>query len=249
MAGSFPGCQGEIDIAQNVERARRVADGLVDVLDGNDGIRHVVEKLGAPPLYRGASWSAGMRWRRVPPRRRRILVVGDSISAEYGLKRGSGWVALLQRRLAADQSPLEVVNASISGDTTSGGRSRLPALLTQHRPAVVVIELGANDALRGLPLADDRGQSGRHGSAGAHRPAPGCCWWACRCRRTTAPITPTRFAGLVPEGRQGTAGRAGAVLAEGRGRHGRSRRAGSRPIASIPPKRHSRACWRTCGRN
>jgi acyl-CoA thioesterase I len=82
----------------------------------------------------------------------RILVVGDSLSAEYGLKRGSGWVALLEQRLAQDKSKAQVINASISGDTTSGGRSRLPALLAQHRPTLVIIELGGNDALRGLPL-------------------------------------------------------------------------------------------------
>ena len=81
-----------------------------------------------------------------------ILVVGDSLSAEYGLKRGTGWVALLGQRLATEKKSAAVVNASISGDTTSGGRSRLPALLTRHKPAVVVIELGGNDALRGLPL-------------------------------------------------------------------------------------------------
>jgi acyl-CoA thioesterase-1 len=81
-----------------------------------------------------------------------ILVVGDSLSAEYGLRRGSGWVALLEQRLAQNKKSVRVVNASISGDTTSGGRSRLPALLKQHQPAVVVIELGGNDALRGLPL-------------------------------------------------------------------------------------------------
>ena len=81
-----------------------------------------------------------------------ILVVGDSLSAEYGLKRGTGWVALLGQRLATEKKSAVVVNASISGDTTSGGRSRLPALLTRHKPAVVVIELGGNDALRGLPL-------------------------------------------------------------------------------------------------
>jgi acyl-CoA thioesterase-1 len=85
-----------------------------------------------------------------------LLVVGDSLSAEYGLARGSGWVALLEARLAQDKRPLKVVNASISGDTTSGGRSRLPALLTLHQPQVVVIELGGNDALRGLPLATSR---------------------------------------------------------------------------------------------
>jgi acyl-CoA thioesterase-1 len=81
-----------------------------------------------------------------------ILVLGDSLSAEYGLKRGSGWVALLEQRLSAQTIAATVINASISGDTTSGGRSRLNALLAQHRPTHVVIELGGNDALRGLPL-------------------------------------------------------------------------------------------------
>jgi acyl-CoA thioesterase-1 len=83
---------------------------------------------------------------------RTLLVLGDSLSAEYGIARGSGWVALLERRLAQQKLPVRVVNASISGDTTSGGRSRLPALLQQHAPQVVVIALGGNDALRGLPL-------------------------------------------------------------------------------------------------
>ena len=88
-----------------------------------------------------------------PPRAKPVvLVVGDSLSAEYGLQRGSGWVALLEQRLAREKVDATVVNASISGDTTAGGRSRLHALLKQHAPAVVVIELGANDALRGLPL-------------------------------------------------------------------------------------------------
>jgi len=82
-----------------------------------------------------------------------VLVVGDSLSAEYGLKRGEGWVPLLQQRLEKEKVRAGVVNASISGDTTAGGRARLPGLLAQHRPDVVVLELGANDALRGLPLA------------------------------------------------------------------------------------------------
>ena len=85
-----------------------------------------------------------------------LLVVGDSLSAEYGLPRGSGWVALLEQRLAQQQFKAKVVNASISGDTTSGGRSRLPALLKVHTPSHVLIELGGNDALRGLPLAMTR---------------------------------------------------------------------------------------------
>jgi acyl-CoA thioesterase I len=82
-----------------------------------------------------------------------ILVVGDSLSAEYGLARGTGWVALLEKKLIAEKIQAKVVNASISGDTTSGGRSRLPALLAQHKPTHVIIELGGNDALRGLPMA------------------------------------------------------------------------------------------------
>ena len=89
-----------------------------------------------------------------------VLVVGDSLSAEYGLKRGSGWVALLAVQLAQREIAASVVNASISGDTTSGGRSRLPQLLAQHRPAVVILELGGNDALRGLPLAMTRDNLG-----------------------------------------------------------------------------------------
>ena len=81
-----------------------------------------------------------------------ILVVGDSLSAEYGIARGTGWVALLEKKLAAEKIAAKVINASISGDTTAGGRSRLPALLKTHQPGVVVIELGSNDALRGLSL-------------------------------------------------------------------------------------------------
>jgi acyl-CoA thioesterase-1 len=82
-----------------------------------------------------------------------VLVLGDSLSAEYGLARGSGWVALLEQKLKAEKIDARIVNASISGETTSGGRARLPALLNQHHPNLVVIELGANDGLRGLPVA------------------------------------------------------------------------------------------------
>ena len=85
-----------------------------------------------------------------------ILVVGDSLSAEYGLARGKGWVALLEQQLSQQKIGAQVVNASISGDTTSSGRSRLPALLKRHAPHIVIIELGGNDALRGLPLSMTR---------------------------------------------------------------------------------------------
>ena len=87
---------------------------------------------------------------------RPILVVGDSLSAEYGLVRGSGWVALLEQRLAREHIDATVVNASISGDTTAGGLARLPTLLRERKPGLVVIELGANDALRGLPIETTR---------------------------------------------------------------------------------------------
>jgi acyl-CoA thioesterase-1 len=82
-----------------------------------------------------------------------LLVLGDSLSAEYGLARGEGWVPLLEKRLQADKLDVKVVNASISGDTTSGGRARLQPLLDKHKPDVLVLELGANDALRGLSIA------------------------------------------------------------------------------------------------
>ena len=111
--------------------------------------RHFIAAL-AGSLFVGLS--ADLRAQGAPAGRT-ILVVGDSLSAEYGLKRGSGWVALLEKRLAQEKIAARVVNASISGDTTSGGRSRLPALLALHKPSIVIIELGGNDALRGLPLA------------------------------------------------------------------------------------------------
>ena len=85
-----------------------------------------------------------------------LLVVGDSISAGFGLASGEGWVNLLIAKLKAEGFGYRVVNASISGDTTAGGRARLPALLKQHHPAIVVIELGGNDALRGGDLATTR---------------------------------------------------------------------------------------------
>lgn len=82
-----------------------------------------------------------------------IVVLGDSISAEYGLPRDTGWVALMRQRLASERIDYSVANASISGDTTSGGRARMPELMQRLKPSIVIVELGANDALRGVPLA------------------------------------------------------------------------------------------------
>lgn len=114
------------------------------MLGGLAGLLGMGLGLGALPL---SAWSATQA-KAAPVT---LLIVGDSLSAEYGLTRGTGWVALLERRLAL-RPGARVINASISGDTTSGGAARLPALLTTHRPTHVLIELGGNDALRGLPI-------------------------------------------------------------------------------------------------
>ena len=83
-----------------------------------------------------------------------ILILGDSLSAGYGIDTEDSWVRALERRLGAEGYPHRVGNASISGETSSGGRERLPVLLARHRPALVIIELGGNDGLRGIALAE-----------------------------------------------------------------------------------------------
>lgn len=83
-----------------------------------------------------------------------ILIVGDSLSAAYGMPVEQGWVRLLQQRLDTDRYPYTIVNASISGDTTANALNRLPQALTRHQPSIVVLELGGNDGLRGLSLAE-----------------------------------------------------------------------------------------------
>jgi len=95
--------------------------------------------------------SFGMHAQELIPNR--ILVLGDSISAAYGIPSGTGWVNLLQERLKKDQHRFTIVNASISGETSAGGKARISLLLKQHQPNIVIVELGANDALRGFPLS------------------------------------------------------------------------------------------------
>ena len=85
-----------------------------------------------------------------------MLVLGDSLSAAYGIPTDAGWVSLLQQRLLANGYAHEIVNASISGETTNGGLSRLPGLMAKHKPDVVVVELGANDGLRGFSVERTR---------------------------------------------------------------------------------------------
>lgn len=92
------------------------------------------------------------------PSSRGVLVLGDSLSAAYGIPVESGWVALLEKKVLERGTLREapVVNAAISGETTAGGLARLPLLLARHRPGIVIVELGANDGLRGLPLEQIR---------------------------------------------------------------------------------------------
>ncbi|RPE75861.1 arylesterase [Vulcaniibacterium tengchongense] len=104
----------------------------------------------------GPAWAAAPAARAVPAPQRTVLVMGDSLSAAYGLSASQGWVALTAERIARTRPGWRVVNASISGETTAGGAARIDGELKRNKPAVVVIELGANDGLRGLPLAQSR---------------------------------------------------------------------------------------------
>jgi acyl-CoA thioesterase-1 len=126
------------------------------------------------------------------------LILGDSLSAEYGLVRGTGWVPLLQKRLQADATGVDVVNASISGETTSGGRARVQALLDKYRPGVVVIELGGNDALRGLAL-DATDQNLRDIIQAAQKARAKVVILGMQIPPNYGPDYTDRFAGLFPK--------------------------------------------------
>lgn len=91
-----------------------------------------------------------------PAAQRTVLVMGDSLSAAYGLSAAQGWVSLTGQKIAKEKTGWRIVNASISGETAAGGAARIAAELKRHKPSVVVIELGANDGLRGLPIAQTR---------------------------------------------------------------------------------------------
>lgn len=110
----------------------------------------------APAIAQPARKPAPATNAAVPAAQRTVLVMGDSLSAGYGLAAPQSWVSLTARKIAAEKPGWRVVNASISGETTAGGAARIAAELKRHKPAVVVIELGANDGLRGLPLAQTR---------------------------------------------------------------------------------------------
>lgn len=143
---------------KSFERFKETAGSDMSALSGNWKISpRDFTKPAAMLLAAGLLALPALNWAQTPAVAKSagldtVLVVGDSLSAEYGLKRGTGWVPLLEKQIVQEKKSARVVNASISGDTSSGGRSRLASLLAQHKPGVVVIELGGNDALRGLPL-------------------------------------------------------------------------------------------------
>lgn len=113
-------------------------------------MRPLIIRLTAFILLWTASWQAAAQQSQEPPHT--LLVFGDSLSAAYGIQEEQGWVALLAEKLHSEDWPWKVVNGSVSGETSSGGRARLPAMLEAHEPALVILELGGNDGLRGLPL-------------------------------------------------------------------------------------------------
>jgi acyl-CoA thioesterase-1 len=168
-----------------------------------------------------------------------ILVLGDSLSSAYGMARERGWVALLEARLKQERLDYSVVNASISGDTSGGARARFTPLLDKHRPAIVVLELGGNDGLRGLPVTQMRTQPvGDHqrvaeprGARAARRRAD--------CRRTTARSTPARSKRPTASSRKRTACALVPFILEDF--------AGNpeyfQPIACIRTSRRSNSCW------
>ena len=131
-----------------------------------------------------------------------VLVLGDSLSAGYGLEPGQGWVTLLEKRLGKLGYEYRVVNASISGETTAGGLERAPRALQLHKPEIVVVELGANDGLRGLPIRHGSRQSGEDRDAHAARQARRHCSSECSCHPTTGRDTPRSFAGCTRTSRK-----------------------------------------------
>lgn len=139
-------------------------------------------KAGYAACRRGMQWAIGLvallallpAFAQTPaaatadPAQRTVLVMGDSLSAGYGMAAPEGWVSLLGERLVREKPGWRVVNASISGETTAGGSSRIVDEVLRHRPGVVVIALGANDGLRGLPLAEARRNLARMIGASQH---------------------------------------------------------------------------------
>ena len=120
------------------------------------GAWQVRVQQGVTALLLALALPVAMAQAAVPAPARKVLVMGDSLSAAYGLSPAQGWVALTDRRLQAQRPGWRMANASVSGETTAGGASRIAGELARHKPEVVVIELGANDGLRGLPLVQTR---------------------------------------------------------------------------------------------
>jgi acyl-CoA thioesterase-1 len=239
---------GEIDIPQNVQAPEESVTDLKRCSTAIKGCREIVSVMKKPqekamhPLHRHRRHCIALCGRRRctlaiagagtgQNAARKILVLGDSLSAEYGLARGTGWVTLLEQRLAQQHPNASVVNASISGETTAGGRSRLPALLKQHQPQIVVIELGATTRCAACRCSRPKNlrlmlQVSRSGAkaAGGHADAPN---YGASYGRDFAQIY-TRVA-------QDTRTPAGAVPPQRRGRYSECRRA-------VPGRPHPPPC-------
>ena len=130
-----------------------------------------------------------------------LMVFGDSLSASYGIDEDAGWVNLLAIQIEDTQLPFVVVNGSVSGETTTGGLSRLPSLLDNYAPELVILELGGNDGLRGLPLAQMRQNLSAMVDL-ISKPEQMSCWRASRYLRTTVPVIPFRSSRSTPSWRR-----------------------------------------------
>ena len=238
-------------VRQNGERSLGAANLLAESLRRQHHRRvvhqAVLRSLPFCPVPRPARLRRGRAARAAdaPAAAPTILVLGDSLSAAYGIRVEQGWVALLQTRLRAKGYGYRVVNASSSGETTGGALARLPRALATHRPAIVIVELGGNDGLRGLPVADIRREPRRHhphfaagrgeGPAGRHEDSA-------QLRPGLHPRLPRP---VWRPGARSTSCRCVPFLLDGR-RAGRSAVAGRRHPSRRRPR--SRGCWTRSGR-
>ena len=115
---------------------------------------HAMKRSAKTVWLLAAAWALSLAWSATAFAAGSVLIFGDSLASAYGIAERRGWVALLGERLKRERRDYGVVNASISGETTLGGLARLPKILGEHRPSVVILELGGNDGLRGLPVAE-----------------------------------------------------------------------------------------------
>jgi hypothetical protein len=200
---------------QNGQRLATVIHPFGQIPNLND--HRCVPTMSRFPNYRGLLL-AGLMLLAPAQAAQTILVFGDSLSAGYGIRQDAAWPALLAKRLQEKKLDYSVVNASISGETTSGGRARIDAALARHSPQVVIVALGANDGLRGLPVAQLRDNLTAPSSPAPRRRTPGAAGrpaHPAQLRRLCAAVprglrrsgqSPQDRAGRLPARRRGDAG-------------------------------------------